>query len=286
MRHRAPAKINLYLHVLGQRADGYHLLDSLVVFAGIADDVEVSAASSLTLAVEGPFGAALATLDWEDNLVVRAARRLARHRNIPGHAALRLYKRLPVAAGIGGGSADAAATLHALDQFWGLEVPPNELAGLGVELGADVPACLYGRPLYLGAAGEETEPAPDVPALPLVLVGPDAPLETARVFATLQGTRSAPARLEPMDRQPAVFARALGQRRNDLEAPARRLVPVIDQALTALAAAGGCLLARMSGSGPVCFGIFAGIVAAEDAAGEIAARYPRWWVTATMTGAA
>lgn len=286
MKCSAPAKLNLYLHVLGRRPDGYHQLDSLVVFAESCDFVEVRAGSDLALAVEGQFVADLAELDPEDNLVIRAARRLARLGGVNPDVSIRLDKRLPVAAGIGGGSADAAAALHALNEFWHLRVPEAELAVLGMELGADVPACLRGRTLYLGGAGEEIDPGPVLPSLPLVLVGPGASLGTAEVFRAFDGAWSNPARLDGSPADLDALAQELASRSNDLQIAAQQLEPAIVDALDALSLCPGCLLARMSGSGPVCFGIFESRATADAAAGRIAAKRSGWWVSATETIAA
>jgi 4-diphosphocytidyl-2-C-methyl-D-erythritol kinase len=282
---RAPAKLNLYLHVLGQRSDGFHVLDSLVMFADVGDVVRVESGPTLTLAVAGPFADDLAATDPENNLVVRAARALARHGGLEAAATITLDKNLPVAAGIGGGSADAAATLHALNALWGLAASDAELAELGMEIGADVPACLVSQPLLMGGAGEQIELAPTTPALSLVLVGPNAPLSTAQVFGARQGTRSEHGRMTPSDSVQA-FVQDLSGRHNDLQAAAVALRPVIGDALGSLEVEPGCMLARLSGSGSVCFGIFPSAEDAEIAAENIARHHPDWWVVATSTSSA
>jgi len=279
---RAPAKLNLYLHVLGQRSDGFHLLDSLVIFAQVGDVVRVESAPTLTLAVAGPFADDLEATKTENNLIMRAARALARHGEVEAMATITLDKKLPVAAGIGGGSADAAATLHALNALWGLAASDAELAELGMEIGADVPACLASQPLYMGGAGEQIENAPTTPVLSLVLVGPNAPLSTAQVFGARQDPWSESGRMTPSDTVQA-FIQDLSHRRNDLQAPAIALQPVIGDALGSLEAEPGCMLARMSGSGSVCFGIFPSADDAEIAAENIAQHHPDWWVVPTAT---
>ncbi len=200
----APAKVNLYLHVTGRRADGYHLLDSLVVFAGDGDRIEVSEASGFRLQVTGPFADEVPAGD--DNLVLRAARALAQAADAAGDtnanaagirvagAAIRLDKRLPVASGIGGGSADAAATLRALVRLWRLDLEPAALASLALALGADVPMCLAGRPSFVAGVGEEITPAPGLPGFALLLVNPRIPLATPKVFAGRSGPFSPPGR--------------------------------------------------------------------------------------------
>ncbi len=274
----APAKINLYLHVTGRRSDGYHLLDSLIAFAAVHDDVAVARADDLSLAIEGPFAAALAGED--DNLVLRAARALAGAAGVEPRARITLVKRLPVAGGIGGGSADAAAALHALAALWGV---PEDLpiAPIALALGADVPMCLDGRAAFAGGIGEELTPVPALPPTPLLLINPGAPLSTPRVFAARQGAFSGPGRFTEAPATAAELAAMLSSRRNDLEPPARALAPAVGAALNALAAAPGCLLARMSGSGATCFALFADEAACAAAARAIAVDHPDWWVAPT-----
>jgi 4-diphosphocytidyl-2-C-methyl-D-erythritol kinase len=268
----APAKINLHLHVLGRRDDGYHLLDSLVVFAGVGDRLSVSPASDLSLTVVGPFAAGLAA--DTNNLVLRAALGLADLAGVRARGALVLEKNLPVASGIGGGSADAAATLRLLCRFWGTA---PELDGLARELGADVPVCLLGRPALMSGIGEVLAPAPALPEVGLVLVNPGAAVSTPGVFRARSGGFSEVACF-PRDGWRDAFSLAADLRgtRNDLEAPARVLAPAIGDALGALAGTAGCLLARMSGSGATCFGLFASAEAAQQTAGGIARA--GWWV--------
>ena len=281
MVEAAPAKVNLTLHVVGRRADGYHLLDSLIVFAGVGDVVRVRPSDRLELAVAGPGAAALEAPAAGQNLVERAARALAAATGRAGGAAIELDKRLPVAAGIGGGSADAAATLRALARLWRLEDGAETLRRVAAGLGADVPACLACRPVHVRGIGEVVEPLKGRwPAVHLVLANPGRPLATAAVFAARAGAYGA---AEPLIRVPATAAGLAGElarRRNDLEAPARRLMPEIGEVLDALAAAPGCLLARMSGSGATCFGLFADRARAAAAAGALARAHPAWWLAA------
>ncbi len=268
----APAKINLTLHVTGQRADGYHLLDSIVAFADAGDRITAASAHRLTLTVTGPYADSLPT--GPDNLVLRAAGLF----QSPKGAALTLDKQLPVASGIGGGSADAAATLRALASLWGLPLPA---APEVLKLGSDVPACLDGRALRMTGVGEGLHPlAHGLPAAALVLVNPGVALSTPAVFAALQRRDHAPMpRILPRLRDVAELAAFLGMMRNDLEAPAQRLAPVIAQAKAALSAQPGCRIARMSGSGATCFGLFADPLAASAAASTIRASQTGWWVT-------
>jgi 4-diphosphocytidyl-2-C-methyl-D-erythritol kinase len=275
----APAKINLYLHVLGKREDGYHLLDSLVAFADIGDRVSAAPAAALSLSVEGPEAAALDGLA-EENLVMRAARLLAARAGVSSGAALRLDKRLPVAAGIGGGSADAAAALRVLAELWGCPLDPDALAPLGLELGADVPACLACRPVWVGGIGERIDPAPVLPPMGIVLANPRQPLATPAVFRARRGPFGAPGRFDPMPREPEALATLLARRRNDLTEAAIGLLPEIAALLQRLEELPGALLARMSGSGATCFALFADRATAAAAGAALARSQPDWWVAA------
>jgi 4-diphosphocytidyl-2-C-methyl-D-erythritol kinase len=280
VRIAARAKLNLYLHVLGRRDDGYHLIDSLVVFAAVHDTVAVRPAGELSLAADGTFAAALPA--DADNIVIRAARRLAMAAGVEAGAAITLTKELPVASGIGGGSADAAATLTALGQLWNVALPPARRDALALELGADVPVCLHGRAAFMGGIGEAITPSPPLPKLPLVLVNPGVPVATADVFRARKGGFSQAGRFGEPPADIAALARLLGSRRNDLTDAARAIAPAIGDVLQALDGAGSAL-ARLSGSGATCFGIFADAAAAQSAAHRIAAARPGWWVRATET---
>ncbi len=262
----APAKINLCLHVVGRRDDGYHELDSIVAFADIGDSVRARSAPAWSLTVTGPFGRDLA--GDGDNLVLRAARLTA-----GPPAALTLCKRLPVASGIGGGSADAAATLRALAQMDGRPIPDDVL-----RLGADVPACLAARTARLRGIGERLDEIPPLPPLFLCLVNPGRQVATPAVFGALADPVNAPLPDPPAFADAAAAASWLAAQRNDLEAPARALEPAIGTVLARLQASLGCRLARMSGSGATCFGLFDTRPEARFAAHAIAAERPGWWV--------
>jgi 4-diphosphocytidyl-2-C-methyl-D-erythritol kinase len=281
----APAKINLYLHVLGRRLDGYHELDSLVAFADIADTVTAEPANALSLAIDGRFAAALAG-DTADNLVLRAASLLAARFGVTAGAAMRLTKELPVASGIGGGSSDAAAALHALQAVWAVRAAPDELAALAAQLGADVPVCLLGRAAWLGGIGEALAPAPPLPPVAIVLVNPGTALSTPAVFKARRGRFSAPARFAAPISDAAGLAAALNARRNDLTEAAIGLVPEIGDVLARLTECDGALLARMSGSGATCFALFAEDAAARQAAARLAHARPDWWVAPGRLGGA
>ena len=279
VRRPAPAKLNLYLHVVGRRLDGYHLLESLVAFADVADAVTASEAGGLELRVEGRFAPALAGAG-EDNLVHRAAVSLAARAGIAPRAALLLEKNLPVASGIGGGSSDAAAALHALAELWHLDLGEPRFAGLAESLGADVPVCLLGCTAWLGGIGEQVSTAPPLPECAVLLANPGIAVATPAVFKARTGAFSQPARFEHPFRDVRDLVSALAQRRNDLTSAAISLVPEISEVLRALSAAPGALLARMSGSGATCFALFAGLAEARDAAERLAAERPGWWVAA------
>jgi 4-diphosphocytidyl-2-C-methyl-D-erythritol kinase len=267
----APAKLNLCLHVTGRRADGYHLLDSLVVFADVADRVSAAPGEGLSLKVTGPEGAGLAA--QPDNLVLRAARALG----VTG-AALVLEKHLPLASGIGGGSADAAAALRALARLTGRALPPAEQV---LRLGADVPVCLASRPARMSGIGEVLAPLPPLPPLWAVLANPRVAVPTPQVFAALTRRDNPPLPDLPVAALASAqsFAVWLAQHtRNDLVAPARRVASILAEVQSALAATPDCLLARMSGSGGTHFGLFASATAAETAARSLSDAHPGWWV--------
>lgn len=277
---QAWAKVNLTLQVTGRRADGYHELESLVAFADIGDALRAEPAEALTLRIDGPFAASLRGDD--DNLVTRAARALAAETGRSPGAALSLTKNLPVASGIGGGSADAAAALRGLARLWNLSLPSAELEALALTLGADVPVCLRGEPAVMSGIGERLQPVPALPPLWLLLVNPGVAVSTAAVFAARTGAFASVAepRLPPLGLQD--FVGWLGRRSNDLEAPASRLAPTIAEVLSALRELPACLLARMSGSGATCFGLFENEPAARAAAESVALQQPGWWVAPAL----
>ncbi|MFA5123116.1 4-(cytidine 5'-diphospho)-2-C-methyl-D-erythritol kinase [Zavarzinia sp.] len=272
----APAKINLYLHVTGRRADGYHCLESLVAFAEAGDRIEALPAETLSVTITGPFAAAVGGAD--DNLVMRAALALRDALGIEAGAALRLDKRLPVAAGLGGGSADAAATLRLLQRLWGKRLEASALHDLALRLGADVPVCLAGRPAHMAGIGEEVTPiVAGLPACGIVLVNPGVCLATPAVFRALAGRFGPADRLDPVPADLAGLVAALAARRNDLEAPAIEVCPAVAEVLALLRSVPGVLLARMSGSGATCFGICADRASASDAAEAVRRQRPDWW---------
>jgi 4-diphosphocytidyl-2-C-methyl-D-erythritol kinase len=272
----APAKVNLYLHLVGRRADGYHLLDSLVAFPDIGDRIIAAPADTLSLRVGGPEAGALAGRD-DDNIVLRAARMLASEAGEDRGAALKLVKNLPTASGIGGGSSDAAATLRVLDRLWKRPLAAARLKAIALHLGADVPACLATRPVWVGGVGESLAPVSHLPEAGIVLANPRRTLATAAVFRERRGPFTASGRFAAVPADAAGLAAMLASRRNDLTEAALALVPEIAAVLDRLRGLPGALLARMSGSGATCFALFADRAAALRGAAMLAQAEPGWW---------
>jgi 4-diphosphocytidyl-2-C-methyl-D-erythritol kinase len=288
----ARAKVNLALHILGRRADGYHLIDSLVVFADMGDTLRVTPRDEalVKLTVDGPFGDELVgSTRPEDNLVTRAADELiAAFPTRPvGGVRLHLTKRLPVASGLGGGSADAAATLRLLDRLWNLRAGPSRLAEIGMRLGADVPMCLVSRPLHAEGMGERIRVTPSIPPLHLLLVQPGVQVSTRNVFRRLTPGERAPMWPLPARFASTIeFAQWLRLTRNDLLQPAVAEAKVIGTVVKAVSSDQDCLFANLSGSGASVFGIFNSRAAAERAAARIHEKRPNWWVAVTQSGTA
>lgn len=282
---RARAKVNLDLRVLGRRADGYHELESLVAFAGVGDMLSLDPGANLSLTLAGPRSEGL-TVD-EDNLVLRAARALAAA--WPGLRAGRfhLVKRLPVASGIGGGSADAAAALRLLARLNGIAPVDPLLREVAAQVGADVPVCLDSRARLMAGIGEKLGPVLRLPPLFAVLVNPGVGVETVAVFRALglgAGEMLAEARAAGLA-APASARELLGylaSTTNDLAVPAQRIAPMIGEVLERLAALTDCRLARMSGSGATCYALFDDCVASAAAANALQRDRPGWWVKPTL----
>ena len=268
----ARAKVNLYLRVTGRRADGYHLLDSLAVFADAKDIVTAGPAEDLTLDIRG--AEAVALTGEPDNLVLRAARALAEATGRAPKAAITLTKLLPVASGIGGGSADAAAALRVLDALWKTGLDHAALEAIAAQLGADVPVCIASRPARMMGVGEILSAAPDLPSCGLLLANPRIALPTPQVFRARRGDFSPPAEMPERLADAAALAEWLRPLGNDLQDAALSLCAAIAEVLSAIAAQPGCLLARMSGSGATCFGLFATPAQAQAAAKALPAD---WW---------
>jgi len=270
----AYAKINLALHVRRRMPDGYHALETLFAFCADGDDLTAAPADDLSLTIAGPFGEGLSA--GADNLVLRAAEALRAVAGTTAGAAIRLDKRLPVASGIGGGSADAAAALRLLARLWRVDLPGETLHGIAAALGADVPACLASRACRGEGRGDALDFLDEgaLADVPVLLVNPRVAVPTGPVFARWDG----------VDRGPLATGDALAAAlagRNDLEPPARAMQPVIGDVVAALAACPGATLARMSGSGATCFALFADGAARDVADREIATAHPDWWRLAT-----
>ena len=268
MEETAYAKVNLALHVRAREPDGYHRIETLFAFCEHGDRLSVAAGDGLSLALAGPFAAALA--GEEDNLVMRAARALRERSGTARGAALALEKNLPVASGIGGGSADAAAALRLLNRWWDIAADEAELIDIAASLGADVPACVSSTTLRGEGRGDLLSESPlEIAGTPILLANPGLPVSTAAVFREWDG----------VDRGP--LGGSLAQSRNDLEPPALTLAPAIDAVLARLTAAAGVSLVRMSGSGATCFGLFETEAARDAARKVIAAEHPDWWLLAS-----
>ena len=289
IRECAPAKINLYLHVGGVREDGLHELASLFVFADDGDWLTLEPADDLTLEITGPFAAPLREFPLADNLILQAAQALRDKLSIKAGASIRLEKNLPIAAGIGGGSADAAAALRGLLKLWQAELAQEDLTALAFSLGADIPACLVQYPVWVDGAGEIFVRGPELPAMSICLINPGVPTPTGPIFRAYDEAHPnppAPQHVQYKEGQGGdnqwrevdgtAFLETLSREtRNDLQAPAVSLVPVIDDVLAFLNAQDGCGLARMSGSGATCFGLF--LDHEEATASAEAALENSWW---------
>ena len=284
----APAKVNLTLRILGRRADGYHDLESLVVFARLADEVTLTLDAAFGLDVDGPTAAAAG--DDADNLVLRAARELVGRTDGLRLGRFALTKRIPVAAGLGGGSSDAAAALRLIMRVNGIARDNARVMDAARATGADVPVCLDPRPRVMRGIGDVLSAPRDLPELPAVLVNPAVPVPTRDVFGKLglaPGERRGVASEVDAGRlkERGALIDYLASQPNDLEAPAIALQPVIADVLRALARQEGCLLARMSGSGATCFGLFETEAAATKAGKELSPSQPAWWVAPTVLNA-
>jgi 4-diphosphocytidyl-2-C-methyl-D-erythritol kinase len=272
----APAKLNLYLHVLGRDHRNYHLLDSLVAFADACDILRALPAGQFSLTIDGPCGAGLEA--DERNLVWRAAIGLGELAGRSPDYAVRLTKTLPLASGIGGGSADAAAMLRLLCREWGIDPLSAEVMALGKSLGEDIPVCIASRTSYMGGTGEVLDACPALPNAALVLINPGVKVPTKAVFARRSGPFSEAGRLAEIPARSEALATALATRRNDLQAPAIELAPEIASVLQALAGNPDCLIARMLGSGATCYGLFTSAEKAQIFARSIGQSHPGWWV--------
>ena len=282
---RAPAKINLTLHVVGRRADGYHELESLVAFSRSGDTLSLAPGPELSFSLEGPRAAAVG--DPAANLVMKAALALASRVEALQLGAFHLVKRLPVAAGIGGGSSDAAAALRLLARLNGMSLDDSRVMDAARTCGADVPVCLAARGRMMTGIGERLGPLLNLPPLPALIVNPGQPLETKAVFARMNLKPGSETDFGPHPRISAgldaeILQAVLRKGRNDMESAACVLAPIVSDVLSILSAAPGCRLARMSGSGATCFALFSTCRAAARAKKSILAAHPDWWVKATI----
>jgi 4-diphosphocytidyl-2-C-methyl-D-erythritol kinase len=286
LRDTAFAKINLTLDVLGRRADGFHEIESLVAFAGLGDSVELEPGDMLDLAVEGPFAGALSG----DNLIIKAAEVAKELKPGLRLGRFRLVKLLPVASGLGGGSADAAAALRLIARANEGALPESDIAALAPKLGSDVAVCLGSQPALITGRGEKVRQVTGFPSCGVLLANPGVPLGTQEVYAALEAEPlpAAPLRKVEVPDFAGDFARFMDYvtpRSNDLEVPATQLAPVVKQVLAALADLNGANIVRVSGSGPTCFALFATENEAKRAAATLTAAHPTWWVAASTLGA-
>jgi 4-diphosphocytidyl-2-C-methyl-D-erythritol kinase len=286
LRDSGFAKINLTLDVLGRRADGFHEIESLVAFARLGDHVELEPGDGLDLVVEGPFAGALSG----DNLVIKAAEAAKALKPTLRLGRFRLVKLLPVAAGLGGGSADAAAALRLIARANQGALPESDIAALAPKLGSDVAVCLVSQPALITDRGEKVRQVTGFPSFGVLLANPGVPLGTQEVYAALEAEPlpAAPLRKVETPDFAGDFARFIDfvvPRGNDLEVPATQLAPVVKQVLAALADLDGACIVRLSGSGPTCFALFSTENEAKRAAAALSAAHPIWWIAASTLGA-
>ncbi len=273
----APAKLNLYLHITGRRDDGYHLLESIFVFTTFGDEITITPASTLSVTIDGPFCASLASESPEGNLAYRAAALLQKKYAVDQGAHIHITKNIPVGAGLGGGSSDAAAVLKGLNQLWHINCDDQSLAALGFSLGADIPACVIQKPVFVSGIGEIIKPIDLSLASSVLLVNPNHYLSTPAVFQQYKKNNSGFTKgMEgmPGTTYPLPFS-------NDLESAAIQLLPDIQVILDTLKKQTGCTLARMSGSGATCFALFQDAASMRTAEKNIRKIFPMYWVQCT-----
>jgi 4-diphosphocytidyl-2-C-methyl-D-erythritol kinase len=273
----APAKINLFLHITGKRPDGYHLLQSVVVFANVGDRLTFSRHDSLFIDVAGRFAGDVCAP--RDNLIYKAAQALGENYKIAPTGQILLEKNLPVASGMGGGSSDAATTLKGLAQLWGLPEEFDRMQKIAGTLGADVPACLMRRPVWMEGVGEKMMRLPDMPDMHMVLVNPAVATPTPEVFRQFRAKFSPPIQFIGRRKTMGEWIADLKLYRNDLTEAAIAVSPEIKTALQSIAETQGCQIARLSGSGATCFGIYETPTAAHAAVNKLRQQHPEWWIT-------
>ncbi len=275
----APAKINLYLNIIGKLNETYHELDSLVGFATYGDKVFVRDCEDFRLEISGPFSQMLPP--EKNNLVIKAAKELARETNYARGAYIKLVKNLPISSGIGGGSADAAATLKALNRLWGIKLKKEDLMTVGLKLGSDVPVCVKGKPARIGGRGEKIFSFEGFPKCGILLVNPRVPIPTIDVFKTFQGKYSNYVEIPKINDIEALIE-FLSTQKNDLQETSVKIAPVLQVILNILSDEPNCRLARVSGSGATCFGIFNDEHSAALSARAISSRFKEWWLKPTQ----
>lgn len=281
----APAKVNLYLHITGRLDNGYHTLDSLIAFADIGDGVEIEPYHDFQFRVQGPFAGKFTAKEMDvspnsSNLAVQAAWALSRAAQKAPHVRITLTKNLPLASGLGGGSADAAAVLWGLTEWWNIPRAAHYLPGLMTRLGADVPVCFPCKPARARGIGDILDPAPPMGEIAVVLANPGIDCRTADVFAQFRGPFREPRSLATKIEGFRELVETLTGTQNDLQNAAQEIAPVITDVLKALSAQKGCGLVRLSGSGATCFGLFEHDRAAQKAELALQAANPSWWVKA------
>lgn len=281
IRSFAPAKLNLYLHITGKRSDGYHLLDSLVAFCGVGDEVKIEPAQDFQFITEGPMSLALLEEPVEGNLAFRAAKLMAETFDRPLDFKMTLVKNLPIASGIGGGSADAAAALRVVAKHWGVAQDDARLFDLAKKLGQDVACCVKNETCYFVGIGDTLETGPELPHTDIVLVNPNKALSTAASFKARQGEFTPKAQFETAPADVNELVAMLQYRKNDLTDGSCGILPDVNRVLSALENTQDCLLHRMSGSGATCFGIYPNRSASRAAAAQLFNNHPGWWVVAT-----
>lgn len=285
MKIIAPAKLNLFLHITDRRQDHFHLLESLFVFTDFGDSIAITPYKKLRITFDGPYHHALSTEPISHNLVVRAAKLLIEKYSIHSGALIKVTKNIPIGAGLGGGSSNAAATLIGLNRLWKLNLNITTLASLALSLGADVPACLYRQPLFASGIGEIIQPV----AFPfktscILLIKPNISLSTPTVFAQFQKIHASYSAKIPQENIPmnwSDFLCFLNNATNDLELPAVTLLPLIQTLLTTLKTKTDCLLSRMSGSGSACFALYENEIKAKKALDIMQKLFPGFWIILT-----
>tara|TARA_A100001011_G_scaffold143638_5_gene151796 strand:+ start:23486 stop:24361 length:876 start_codon:yes stop_codon:yes gene_type:complete len=272
----APVKINLSLQIIGRRHDGFHLLESLVVFADKGDELSVSKSDSLTLKIKGPFAGSLST--DKNNLVMRAATLLAEFHKIEPKAHIELNKNIPVSSGLGGGSADAAATLHALTELWKLPISDQELNKIARLIGSDVSVCLNQKSAIIEGIGERVSRLGNLPKFGILLVNSNSTVSTQKVFQKYHGNFSVPGSLNNIPKDRETFHKFLRDLHNDLTQASIYTAPEIKNILSVLTELDNQLLVRLTGSGGTCFALFDGIKNAQEAAEKLKIKFPGWWI--------